>query len=236
MNTALRTRVEQTVPVAVDEAALMTHLNRLHTRLDRHLEKLAPAMLSEVAQGRLLDASFSYVIHKAKKSAKGVIRLESGVEFFAPLVAHKMNGASYFVFSALTVGGAISECAGNYASQGQVMKSIIIEAIASCALFDLGRIVSEAIDEEADALDMMSSGYLSPGDSGFEITDQALVLELANSSAIKVSCTTTSSMTPQYSLTGVAAIGKKMVKWTQAETCKTCPSRERCQHHKMLSH
>lgn len=230
MSTAFDDAAVGAVATPLNEATLLEYLGRVELRLGRHLSRVLPGLLAEVISDRLIDARYSYGLYAAADIGAGRVTLANGMLLTAPLVAHRMKRASMLAFAVVTLGPRLAARAAGLVRDGSVVRAMLLEGIAGYALGQAISALCEALDEDALARGLSCSGYINPGDFGFDLANQRTVLELAHASRIDVACTDGSAISPIHSVSAVFGVGRRMRKWTQIENCQTCPSKDRCVH------
>jgi len=158
--------------------------------------------------------------------------LENGDILVAPLLAHRIAGASHILFGVATIGSAMAETVRRCFTQGNSLKAILMEQLANAALFETINRLQTLAEKRASAVGLTASGPLSPGDhEGFSLDQQATVLKLAGATKIDIAMTQTGQMNPVHSISVVIGLGTSMRKWTKVDDCRICRSRDRCCHY-----
>ena len=232
MNAQLLSPVVNSLPIPLGEAELMAYLDKVEVRRAGHLARIAPDVLRDVIERRLIDARFSYGVYPVCQIGSGTVRLKNDVEFIAPLVAHRMKRSTYLAFATVTVGHGLSQRAKSLNREGSVVRAMIAQSIAGYAIETVVGALVAALDEDAAARGLSCSGYINPGDFGFDLVNQATILKLAHAALIGVTCSECCVMAPVHSVSAVFGFGRSMRKWTQIENCEACPSKDRCVHMK----
>jgi hypothetical protein len=202
--------------------------NRIHPRMLAML----PEILAEISTGKLINPAAGYRIIEVKQVKPGRMELHDGTIFAAPILTHRLARASALAVGVITIGRAISEAISGYFSTGENLKAILMEEIANALLFKTSDHFQDVIDNEAARLGLQASGQLAPGNEGFDFTQQPQVLALAGAERVGISLSATGLMDPVHSTSVLIGIGKRMPRWSQFESCQSCPSRDKCVHRK----
>jgi hypothetical protein len=197
---------------------------QLHPRIRR----LIPEVIDNVQELDLIRPVYSYnVVDIEKRSSNGVL-LKGGWEITSPLLIHRLAGASQLAVGAVTIGQALSEQVSAWFTVGDYSKAMILDAIGNAALFSLCDLFEDICETEATERGIRSSGALSPGDDGFGLECQRTLLTIAEADRCSIRLLDNDLMLPMRSLSVVAGLGKRVKRWSRAESCASCSSRERC--------
>jgi hypothetical protein len=195
------------------------------------IKELLPEILADITGDSLLRPVKSYEVVAVRKFGPGKITLDGGRILDAPLLAHRLAGASQILFGTATIGGAMAAAISRCFRDGKTVKAVLLEEVAKSALFESANGLHAFADDEAALVGLCTSGPLSPGDhDGFGLDQQASVLALAGAENIGIAMTKTGQMDPIHSASVVIGLGRKMRKWTRIDDCKTCRSRDKCGH------
>jgi hypothetical protein len=110
---------------------------------------------------------------------------------------------------------------------------MILDAIGNSALFRLCELFEGICETEATDRGICSSGTLSPGEDGFGLECQKTLLAIAEADRCGIRLLDSDLMMPVRSISMVAGLGKRVKKWSRAESCANCPSKERCKLRKL---
>ncbi len=198
--------------------------------MDKRVLSTLPEIMDDIERRKLIRPLLAYGIAPVKSINRGVIELEQGTRLHAPLLTHRLARASSLAFGVATIGNAIADTIGQLFKAGKQFKAVLMEEIANACLYKVSMQFQQEVDEVAGETSLQASGTLAPGDSGFDLGEQDRVLALAGATCINVSLTDSFMMKPRHSVSNVIGIGRRMKKWTNAESCSTCPAYDRCQH------
>jgi len=205
-------------------------------------EKLAsPRMLSLVAElleraetENWLQPEVSFRVWPIVESGPGWMELHGGSRLHARLLSHYLRGASQLALGVCTVGAALENRVSEWFAAGERLRAVVLDDIGTLALYQLSDQLERLLQKEAETLGLEASGVLSPGEDGFDLSEQTKVAELAGGESIGVSITSTGMLIPRKSLTVVMGFGVRMQKWGRGERCARCGARARCPHRQKI--
>ncbi|PCI54256.1 MAG: hypothetical protein COB36_10400 [Alphaproteobacteria bacterium] len=203
------------LPLSLDEVAELSSF-----RCQGLIRPKVSEVLDQIQQENIFEPALSYSLNP--------VGLLYGIWTKAPLAAHKFRGASQVAIGFLTLGPRIAAHIQVLFDQGAQLKALIAEGIANYALFKLQNIFLEMIVREAVRQNHQASGILSPGEQGFDISLQDILLSLAGGHEIDLKLTKTGMINPRHSLSALIGIGPKMKQWTQVDNCGNCAANDRC--------
>src|SRR3990172_2437370 len=199
-------------------------------RIRLRMQSLIPEILDEIDHLALIRPMASYALLAVEDIVPGRLSLAGGAVLNAPVVSHRLAGASILVAGVVTIGAAVNTAISSSFANGSTLKAVLMEEIANRLLFKASDEFLRVIDEEAARLNQQASGRLAPGDDGIDFNNQTVVLSLAGAEAIGIRLSATGVMDPVHSTSLLIGIGKRMQRWSQFENCQDCPSRPRCRH------
>lgn len=188
------------------------------------------SLLEQIQEQSLFEPRIAYHVEPVDRIETGCIGLQNQQELRAPIASHKLKKASHLLVGVCTLGSQVGDAVTRLFQDRKRLKAILMEELANCALFKLTRVLEAHADKEAGRLGLVASGPLNPGDSGFDLSLQSQLLDMAGSSQIGVDITSTQMMAPQHSLSVVFGLGKRLQKWTQAQNCEDCRAAPKCPH------
>jgi len=198
--------------------------------LQPRIKALLPGLLSEINSKQLIVPLISYEIAQVNTVISDRIELHNGAVLQTPVLSQRLANASEIATGVITIGAAIGKTISHWFETGQALKAALMEEIANAFLFKLSDHFREIIDAEADKKGLEASGPLSPGDEGFDLGQQTIVMSLAQAEKTGISLSLMGLMAPIHSSSIVIGLGKQLPKWTQADNCQICRAREKCAH------
>lgn len=187
-------------------------------------------LLDEITTQPILQPKISYTRVPVEAISNGRIYVPGGKCLSSAIGAHRLKKATHLLLGVCTLGDRVESAISQYFNKKQRFKAVMMGELANLALFSLSEKLQSLADAAAEDMGISASGPLSPGDDGFALTSQELVIDLAGAEVIGVSSTSTQMMTPHHSLSVVYGLGNRMPRWSQAENCEGCRARERCRH------
>jgi hypothetical protein len=185
-------------------------------------------LLATVAEQRWLQPAISYRIRPIAQRGSDWVELDCGTRLSSPLLAHRMRLASHLALVVCTVGEQLSRHAAAWFGSGNPARAVLVDEIGSIALYRLAERSGALLRDEAAALGLELSGSLHPGDDGFDIGEQAKVVNLAGGAELGVAVHGVVTLSPLKSQTAVYGLGTSMPNWTAGDNCGRCRARERC--------
>ncbi len=186
---------------------------------------------AEVDELGLLRPAIAYQAWPVAEIKGKRLRLASGVQFEdAPIVAHRLGGPLEVVAMVCTIGGRLDSQASLWFAGGRASDAVVLGEIGIAALGVLRDEAMALIEQAARRRGLQASGPLSPGDAGFALSQQELLLRLAGAAGIGVVLGTTSMMSPAKTLSMLVGLGRDMPQWSRADACQVCGARENCRY------
>ncbi len=188
-------------------------------------------MIEEVAELDLLAPAIAYEILPVAEIRGKRLRLASGAEFEdAPVLAHRLGGATEVVALVCTLGAELDRQVSRWFADRRPSDAVVLGEIGIAALGVLRDDALALIGQVAGGRGLEASGSLSPGDAGFALSSQELLLGLAGAARIGVALGATLMMKPAKTLSMLVGFGRDMPKWSHADACEVCAARENCRY------
>lgn len=187
-------------------------------------------LLARIEANDWIQPKISYDVWPIVSSGPGWLELRSGSRISSPSLSHHLPGATHLAAGVCTIGGAIEKHVSEGFAASDRLRAVMLDEIGTLTLFRLGDQLEQLMQAEAAQRGLQAGGVLSPGEDGFEISQQAAVLELARSGEIGVSQTTSGMLTPRKSVSMAVGFGIRMPRWSRGDRCARCGARQRCPH------
>lgn len=191
---------------------------------------LVSELLARIESEHLLKPAISFRVWPIVESGRAWMELRSGSRLHAELLTHHLRAASHLATGVCTLGNALEDAVSEGFASGDRLRAVVLDDIGTLALYRLSDQLEQLLREEARARGLEASGVLNPGEAGFDLSEQATVVELAGGPDIGVSLTSTGMLLPRKSLSMVVGFGMRMPKWEPGERCARCGARDRCPH------
>lgn len=133
--------------------------------------------------------------------------LDSEEFFESKLIPRLMSGTKYLAICVITVGIDLENKVEEYMKQGQHVKGLIMDGVGTVVLEKAGLQIREILKEEATMRNLDFSAALSPGQVGWDVSDQRKIFKRLDASRIGVSLRPSSLMIPRKSLSLAMGIG-----------------------------
>lgn len=174
------------------------------------------------------EPAVSYGLRPVVSQGAGFVEIPGAIRIRSQLLSHRLRRATHVAIGVCTLGARITaEIRKRFAAK-QPAQAMIIDELGTLALYRLGEIFEKLMQGKAAQMGLQISGPLNPGEDGFDLGEQSTVLQIAGAADIGVSLTGGAMLSPEKSLTTMVGMGKRMLRWTRAETCTHCRARERC--------
>ena len=184
--------------------------------------------LQRIEQNQWIKPAISYSLYAVAASERDSLRLAAGTRIQSRLLAHRLRRATHLAVGVCTLGQPIAGTIPQCFAAGEGLQSLVMDAVATLALYQLGEHFESTVRACAADMGLQASGALSPGEDGFELSEQAKVVQLADGASIGVALTDAGALVPHMSMTMVVGLGQRMSSWSRGESCASCAARDRC--------
>lgn len=120
----------------------------------------------------------------------------------------------------VTIGDFLEKKVSELFSQGEYPRALALDAVGTVAVEDFSREVRKLACQEAKEQGFKTSGHLSPGYSGWNVSQQKVIFDIVPADNIGVRLTEGYMMVPQKSLSWVIGVGKEII--TSSEEDNNC--------------
>jgi hypothetical protein len=158
----------------------------------------------------------------------GTVVLRGGARLAGGPIADVVAGAHELALAVCTVGEAITERIRDHQHEGRLLRGVLLDELASMTVDSVRQQVCRRLSAEAEAAGLRASVSLSPGESEWPLSDQAVIFSLVDAAAIGVSLAPTLLMRPLKSLSLVLGRGGRGTP-SGGDGCDYCVIRERCE-------
>lgn len=177
----------------------------------------------------LLKPRSIWRVHDIAAVAQGEVRLVNGNTIRSPLAAHLLTNATAVFAGVCTLHGMDVAIARRFQDR-QPVQAVRLEEKAAAALFAAVSDLEDCAATEAKKRKLAIGGVLEPGMDGFDVTEIPAVAALAGADDIGVGVSAVGMLAPRHSLAILIAMGERPRRWSRADTCARCTSRDRCPH------
>ena len=217
------------IAVKLDMQQILRHQGIKESSARLEMIAMTQELLS-VAELHLLKPVATYNSYTIVKVTRDEIRLDGSTALSGRLLFSALKEASELVVVVCAIGPKLEEKVADYSSRNGLLKGVLLDGIGSTAVDATLREFCRLITQEAASHGYQSSRPLSPGMSGFPLSEQKRLLKLASAEGIGVSLTSSGVMVPRKSISAVIGIGPKMPAWTRAEACSCCHLKKTCHY------
>lgn len=187
-------------------------------------------VLDLIAEEDLVAPAIAFKLWPAYGSAGGVIHVAGDKTLRIPPLAQGDSRVATLAIGVCTIGAKLEKRVRELYREGRHLRSILLDEAGNAALYALSDVFQRQIRSEARSRGLEVSSAVNPGDVGFPIEDQPILFKLADAASIGVRLTESGMLSPEKSLSAVVGLGASMPRWSRAERCARCASREKCRH------
>ena len=199
-----------------------------YSKVRPEIKTLIGELLASISDDHLLAPAIAYEIYSITEVGHHRVRLEGNTALYGSLLPSVLLEAKELSAVVCTIGPRLEERMTDYFDRSEPLSGLLLDGIGSAAVNSLAQEVCKLIAHEASLRNYQASSPLSPGMSGFPISEQWRLFELVPAEEIKVSLTPYGIMVPRKSVSMVIGIGLQRTTWTQAEVCARCNLKETC--------
>lgn len=185
-------------------------------------------IISEVEESieesyKLIEPKICYEEFNIKYDVnKKEVILPDGSVFKDDYVIRNLKDADYIIMAVITIGDALDKKISQSFSDGDYMKGMVYDTIASTALEYLSKSLWQDLMNEAMSRGFGITHRLCPGDSRWNIKDQAIIFKNLDASSIGVTLNESYMMNPIKSSSIVYGIGKNVKTSLVDHDCDEC--------------
>jgi hypothetical protein len=163
----------------------------------------------------------------------GTVMLRGGACLAGGPIAEVMADAQELALAVCTVGEPLTDRIRGLQKSGLRLRAVLLDELASMAVDTVRQQVCHRLSAEAEAAGQRAGVSLSPGESEWPLSEQAVVFSLVDASAIGVSLASTLLMRPLKSLSLVVGMRRAPAQGMrrapdEADGCDYCVIRDRC--------
>ncbi|MAE95747.1 MAG: hypothetical protein CL910_13910 [Deltaproteobacteria bacterium] len=197
----------------------------LHPRI----RELLPRILATVLEQEVLRPAIAWESRRLLEVSDTRVRLAGGSELAqASAVVELLGSAEELVMAVGSIGPELDRMSRDWFADGREVEAFVLGEIGNLAIGKLSDRIPERISEWAAERGLETSGALSPGGTGVDLSEQRVVVELADAGRIGVELTTGCMLAPVKSVSMLIGLGQGLPTWTHAQACNLCASRDHC--------
>ena len=223
--------VVRDVPVDLETGEILRRAGvRQDSKLKYEIDALLEELLVMVRESHLLEPAVAYEIHSVSAVGSQQLVLDGGAMLQGQSLSRILSQARELAVAVCTIGSRLEERVAECFSGNEPLRALLLDSLGSAAVDAVVREACELIMREASGRGYETSSPLSPGGSGFPLSEQWPLFELVPAEKIGVSLTSSGLMVPRKSVSMVIGIGAQMNTWTKAEACARCNLSETCRY------
>ena len=183
--------------------------NLISKTLERARQIIAPALV--------------YAIHPVSQHlADGILFLKNGLSLVLP--PHERDPHTRYVAAVVcTLGKALEITGRHLAKQGKFLESLFLDAAGVALIEALSERAYELISQKAKKEKLYTGCRFAPGYTGMPISNQAVLFDLVDGTAIGVKLNQRWVMTPYKSLSFFLRLTSRKTRLRDVYKCETCP-------------
>lgn len=217
------------IPLTIDiEQVLRRQGIQDGLKLQPHLMVLLRELLSTADE--FLEPAIAYESYAITGVHHDRLCLENGTVLGGSLLSSLLSRARELSAVVCTIGPRLEEEATACFDSHEPLRGLLLDGIGSAAVDCLAQEACQLINGEALSRGYKASSPLSPGMSGWPVSEQWPLFQLVPAEQIGVHLTPSAMMIPRKSISMVIGIGPDMPTWKQAEVCDRCSLKETCSH------
>lgn len=216
------------------------------TYLDYHEEGFArllerPAVRQQFEQAmaeidEIVQPAACYEAFPIRRFIHERVELETGARLGGGPFTEVMGGAEQLILAVCTVGAGVDVRLKELQLEREHFIALILDELASWAVDQIRQQLCQQFEAEQQARGWHTSTLLSPGESAWSVSDQAVIFKLLDTSPIGVNLNPSMVMYPLKSLSMAVGIGPTAMGLPGMTNCDYCSMKDRCKYAHMGGH
>jgi hypothetical protein len=216
--------------VTLDEERISREMGQSFARVLK-TPKLLTVFQEEIAEAQqLIEPAACWDTLPVREIRHEKVVLANGTRIGGGPVAAVVGGADDLVVGVCTVGAPISQQAEAYTRAKDLFRGMVLSDLASYAVDLVRQGLCELVEGEAARQGLHVSTPLSPGESEWPVSEQAVLFSLVDAGEIGVTLSSSMVMRPLKSLSLVMGVGSRPMGSEGGTGCDFCTIRDRCAH------
>ncbi|MFH1383134.1 MAG: vitamin B12 dependent-methionine synthase activation domain-containing protein [Chloroflexota bacterium] len=184
----------------------------------------------EIKEGyQLIAPSAVYNQIDVSRIGNGMIELVNGSILHLGAFVSDFKGAISVSIAVCTIGPALEERVAELFSQEEFAEALMLDSVGSVAADAVADAVNYRICQQARKLKMQVGTRFSPGYGKWDVSEQKVLFQLCDASAIGVSLNEAYMMKPKKSVSFCVGIGQQSVGSHGVNRCRRC-NMEKCRY------
>jgi len=200
------------------------------SKIKTKMEPLIHELLLSINNDHLLESAMVYQTYPILDIGYQQLCLPGNMILHGSALSSAFSRAKEVAVLVCTIGYKLEEKVTDYFIKSEPLYGLLLDGIGNAAIESVVQESCELIMGEASLHANFVSNPLSPGDSGFPISEQGQLFELVPAKQIGVNFISSGMMVPRKSISAVIGIGAQMKTWTKTETCTRCNLSKTCSY------
>ena len=183
--------------------------------------------LAIIGAESLIKPAFSFRMFDVREVRGDVLDLGEA-QIRVPAIAALPGTLEGVAAAACTIGAALEQRVSRLFAEHQPLLALALDAIGTEKLFALAERAAIRIRREARSRGLQTGPEANPGDAGFPIDQQGLVLSLAGAAEGGVTTGGAGMLVPVKSLSFLLPTGRDLPAPSLFRRCERCSSKDRC--------
>lgn len=192
-------------------------------------QDLSIELLEMVYEQGLLTPRLVYEQYPLIYVEEGVLQLGKTI-VRGQRLASVLRSAKTALVAVCTIGPRLEAEVQHLFGEGDTTKALLLDGLGTAAVDAVARESCHLLRDIAVSAGYTASSALSPGTTGFPLSEQERIFQLVDAAQIGVRLTSSGMMEPKKSISMVVGFGPDMPTWTQVEVCAHCEMRETCDY------
>ena len=175
----------------------------------------------------LIDPRYLFTQESVAAVLSPVTLVRESLAHESRIVSDLLDRCTSVVIFVATVGDRLETTAHNLASEENLMRSYVLDAIGSAAVEQVVEHVQKAAKKFARSQGLTASRHFSPGHCDWDIRNQRALFQIADGGQVGVRLSDLGVMIPRKSVSGVIGLGPAELEVASYNPCATC-TREVC--------
>jgi len=142
----------------------------------------------------------------------------------------KLAGATEAAIVCISLGKNWSDAVATCFRNDELLRGFLLDEIGTTLLERLSRRVEAVVRLVAHQRGLQAGSPVRPGQTGWPLSVQARLAELAEARSAGIEVTSSGMLMPVKSLSMIIGIGHGLRRWSPRDACHECPAYERCEH------
>jgi len=211
--------------INVDDLLRVSGAGEAQARISQRALESYQQVVAEAPE--LVDPILLYEEFEVSHVGQDRLTLASGDELSGRLLAKFMRTARKVVLICCSIGPRLEERVAYYHRTGATARAYLLDTVGSLAVDLVAQEGRRLVKELAESEGMSISAPLSPGQSGWPLTDQRTLFQLLEPGRIRVSLSQSCVMSPLKSTTLAIGIGPELGE-SRESACDYCPLKASC--------